>query len=575
MRGNFNAECGGYTKPWCQLANANDAVNAWIIWPRQNVVHGSGSASDCHSQRNQVLENVRYFGCCAFGIISAIEKAHSFIYSQELRLMTRQQTVALCMIVKNEERNLPRCLNSITGLFDQIIVVDTGSTDRTVEIARAAQAEVYNFAWNDDFAAARNASLRQVRTDWVFWLDADDEIPQDQRPVLEALLDRLTDQPAIYDCWVKSKLLVADNSLTETVQIQQSRLFKFTSLIQWQRRIHEQIKPSCLTQKYVEFNSDLVIHHHGYEDWSIFQRKQNRDLRLLRMSYAVNPQDLPNLYYLARCLCTQGKYSEALTYLLQGYPQAQSCNENFVSLFYELLAICLYNHGHLDQSWNILQEGVTRFPDNLKITNLFAESLINKGHFSQVIAILHECLKHQDRNNQVQDVAQLVYLRINEARALALLGQHDQAERIFQEQLASYPTNIKLWANLAANYLDQQRYQDVEFVISQLNKLEINGQSYALVLSGIRALQQADYQTAIKLVEHAIVLNYDNLWARTTLLQILIQAQSQFPPEYLQIALREVLQRDPANMVALSITEQLNRQQAIDQGMWSSQVVMM
>ena len=79
------------------------------------------------------------------------------------------------MIVKNEQENLPTCLASVEGIFDEIIVVDTGSTDRTKEIACEFGAKVFDFEWVDSFAAARNEVLAHATGDYAFWLDADDE----------------------------------------------------------------------------------------------------------------------------------------------------------------------------------------------------------------------------------------------------------------------------------------------------------------------------------------------------------------------------------------------------------------
>src|SRR5882757_3140262 len=92
----------------------------------------------------------------------------------------RNAKISLTMIVRNEENNLPRCLESVRGLFDEIVVVDTGSTDRTAEIARSFGARVFDFVWVDDFAAARNAALARARGAYAFWLDADDRLDPPQ-----------------------------------------------------------------------------------------------------------------------------------------------------------------------------------------------------------------------------------------------------------------------------------------------------------------------------------------------------------------------------------------------------------
>ncbi len=83
--------------------------------------------------------------------------------------------ISLCMIVKNEEENLGRCLKSVQDLVDEIIVVDTGSTDKTVEIAKEYGAKVHYFKWCNDFSAARNESLKYASKNWILIMDGDDE----------------------------------------------------------------------------------------------------------------------------------------------------------------------------------------------------------------------------------------------------------------------------------------------------------------------------------------------------------------------------------------------------------------
>jgi glycosyltransferase involved in cell wall biosynthesis len=107
------------------------------------------------------------------------------------RSSTGHARVSLTVIARNEEKNLPNCLASVRGLFDEIVVIDTGSHDRTAEIARSFGAKVFDFPWIDDFAAARNEALARATGDYAFWLDADDVVDPPQREKLRALLDGL------------------------------------------------------------------------------------------------------------------------------------------------------------------------------------------------------------------------------------------------------------------------------------------------------------------------------------------------------------------------------------------------
>ena len=86
----------------------------------------------------------------------------------------KRPTVSLCMIVKDEERFLAQCLQSVKGIVDEIIVVDTGSSDATIEIARSFDARVFHYEWNDNFSDARNVSLKYATSDWILFLDADE-----------------------------------------------------------------------------------------------------------------------------------------------------------------------------------------------------------------------------------------------------------------------------------------------------------------------------------------------------------------------------------------------------------------
>lgn len=100
-------------------------------------------------------------------------------------------TISLCMIVKNEERMLARCLDSVAGIADEIIIVDTGSSDRTMDIAAQYTNQVYTYEWKEDFAAARNESFTKATQEYILWMDADDVLLPAERAKLEVLKQQL------------------------------------------------------------------------------------------------------------------------------------------------------------------------------------------------------------------------------------------------------------------------------------------------------------------------------------------------------------------------------------------------
>jgi glycosyltransferase involved in cell wall biosynthesis len=146
--------------------------------------------------------------------------------------------VSLCMIVRNEEKNLRGCIECAADLVDEIILVDTGSTDRTKEIAAELGARIFDFPWIDDFAAARNESLRHASGDWVFWLDADDRIDETNRQRLAALFQGLPKEKVGFAMGYSCLL----DSIAQTrMRVDQIRLFPNDPLIRWTHRVHEQI----------------------------------------------------------------------------------------------------------------------------------------------------------------------------------------------------------------------------------------------------------------------------------------------------------------------------------------------
>jgi glycosyltransferase involved in cell wall biosynthesis len=149
--------------------------------------------------------------------------------------------VSLTMIVRDEENNLGRCLESVRDLFNEVVVLDTGSRDRTAEIARSFGARVFDFVWVDDFAAARNAALARAKGDYAFWLDADDLIEPPQRAKLEELLGRLHAGGTMPAFVVRCSCDPGPDGAGGDTVVDHIRLFPLIEGVRWTYRVHEQI----------------------------------------------------------------------------------------------------------------------------------------------------------------------------------------------------------------------------------------------------------------------------------------------------------------------------------------------
>lgn len=233
---------------------------------------------------------------------------------------TRPARVSLCLIVKNEEASLPTCLGSVADLVDEIVVVDTGSTDGTQEVCQRYGAHVYPFAWVDDFSAARNESLRHATGDWIFWLDGDEWLDEVNRRRLKDLFAGLGDENAAY---VMTQRCLQQASLTgpptaADQDVEQVRLFRRHPQIQWEYRVFEQVQSSLRRLGSVLRHTEVIIQHAGYQDAAVYRGKIERNLRLARLDLAEHPDD-PWIYYSIGVFeQLLGNFAESVPFLQRG-----------------------------------------------------------------------------------------------------------------------------------------------------------------------------------------------------------------------------------------------------------------
>ena len=215
--------------------------------------------------------------------------------------------ISLCMIVKNEDEVLARCLDSLHSLADEIILVDTGSTDKTTEIARRYTEKIFSFRWQDDFAAARNFAFEQATGDYLLWLDADDVLSSaNDTDALIRLLD--DEQPDVVICPYD---VAFDRTGAPSSTFERERFLKRSAGFRWQGRVHECIAPHG---KILRFPFHIL--HRGSS-----KARGDRNLRIYQKWAAEEPLRGRDLFYYGRELYYNKLYTEGiavLTEMLQG-----------------------------------------------------------------------------------------------------------------------------------------------------------------------------------------------------------------------------------------------------------------
>lgn len=196
-------------------------------------------------------------------------------------------TIGISLIVKNEEENLRRLLPLLKPYFDQIVVVDTGSTDESKKVASDLGAEVYEFPWNDNFSDARNFAQGKLTTEWMAWTDADDEWEglENIRPIMEKVSEASNKFNALWLMYDYDQATI-ENKVITTAEHRRERFVRKGYGWTWNRPIHEH----QITDTPNNITDDSIIVHHR-RDRSRDLGRNNRNIRILRKALKVDPTD--------------------------------------------------------------------------------------------------------------------------------------------------------------------------------------------------------------------------------------------------------------------------------------------
>lgn len=212
-------------------------------------------------------------------------------------------TISLCMIVKNEETVIGRCLETVADLVDEIVIVDTGSTDETISVVNRFTSHIYSFTWIDDFAAARNFAFEQATMDFILWLDADDVIEAPYRDKLRELKQTL--DPNV-DSVTMLYHLGKDEYGNVTFSLRRNRLIRRSRNFRWIGRVHEYLEVGGHI-----VHSDIAITHLSKNDGKDSDRNLKIYEQLLAEGEELTPRDI---YYYANELKDHGFHRKAILY---------------------------------------------------------------------------------------------------------------------------------------------------------------------------------------------------------------------------------------------------------------------
>jgi len=235
-------------------------------------------------------------------------------------------SISLAMIVKNEEKTIERCLNSVAHIMDEIIIVDTGSTDKTKELCKKYTDKVYDFEWIDDFSAARNYSYSLATKDYIMWLDADDILLPEEAEKLQELKASLSKD---IDIVMMKYATGVDINGNISFSYYRERLSKREKDYLWKEPVHEYLNSFGKI-----YNSDItIIHAKPYE----VKRDTDRNIRIYENLIRQGiPLSARGQYYYARELKDHGRYEEAIEWFVRFLDSGKGWVEDNINACNEL-----------------------------------------------------------------------------------------------------------------------------------------------------------------------------------------------------------------------------------------------
>ena len=340
------------------------------------------------------------------------------------------------MMVKNEESFLEQCLNSVKDIVDEVIIVDTGSTDKTKEIAKKFNAKIFDFKWIDDFSAARNESIKHATKDWILVLDADETIDeQGLKDIKELVKDEGNDAFLFIQ-----KNYTNDASIAGFVDEEHknngksyagwygsliARLFRNKKGYIFDGAVHELVEPSIESKKGKIAATNVALHHYGNADPAVAKKKMELYLELCKKKVNQNPNDAS--YYELGVLYKENsdadnalksfkkaielnpRHSMALFELgilheqkkdydeaIKKYTESLRIKEN--SEAFQNLGACYLKKGMLKKAYKNLVKAVTLNPNRHTIYNSLGAVLERSGNYDSAVQMLKIAIKLNPKN---------------------------------------------------------------------------------------------------------------------------------------------------------------------------------
>jgi glycosyltransferase involved in cell wall biosynthesis len=352
--------------------------------------------------------------------------------------------LSLCMIVKNEEDYIGNCLKSLCDIVDEMVIVDTGSTDKTKEICLSFNANVYDYQWNESFANARNFGLEKATGDWILWLDADEElVTMDKNLLHDQLYSNVIDVLLVQHINYYGSYPPNDNNVYTFFN---NRIFRNHIGIKFIGRIHEYLDIKSVERPITtETTTEIKILHYGYLDELVeCKRKSERNLRILESAKLTTDYSPWIDYHISSELYRLKEYDKALKQVNISILRFLEKGLLPPSLLYKLKYDILLVADSAESALPGLEKAILLYPDYVDLHFYKGLIFLAKMQYENAILVFEHCLILGENNVKyltlkgVGSFLALYYIGIcNEA-----LKDYVKAENAYTQALYLCPNHI-------------------------------------------------------------------------------------------------------------------------------------
>lgn len=407
--------------------------------------------------------------------------------------------LSVCMIVKNEERYIRDCLESIKDVADQLVIIDTGCTDNTLRIAREYDAEIYPFKWIDDFSAARNASIKYAQCNWIFWLDADERLKSQSIPFLRKVISK-NNHHIVYNVQIENETNDAADAQISTAY----RLFPNNIGIGFKNRIHEQLTVSSKI-KITSVNSQITLTHLGYAlQGRQKQDKDRRNIALLEKMVKENPEDAYAHYTYGQQLSLIKDFKKALIHFEKAYVLNQFETDLTGSLL-NVLSETYFELNYPEKALNYANKSIRKIKSQTSAYYMVYRICEKQENFTEAIAAIDSIIKNnRDYNGQRKIATDVVIDNLKLLYTKAILHEknqdHQNALQCWHELIIQQPENEEFFNKAIAIALNNGFLETAEDLLIKLIALSPSRLD-ALDALGTVYIKRIDFKNAIRVFE--------------------------------------------------------------------------